>query len=76
MDTLNNLTIVIFSVVFIFTIYFQVETFSELAVWRGDIPIAQTDPPQAKEKLKTLIGSLVIFPWDFLKKENLTPTIR
>ncbi|KAI1726716.1 phospholipase D active site motif domain-containing protein [Ditylenchus destructor] len=54
----------------------MVETFPELAVWRGDIPIAQTDPTQAKEKLKNLIGSLVIFPWDFLKKENLTPTIR
>jgi len=52
-----------------------VETFQELVVWRGEIPLSQSDQNQAKENLKKLIGNLVNFPMDFLKQENLSPTI-
>lgn len=37
--------------------------------------MAETEPEVAKEKIKKIVGNLVVFPTEFLKKENLAPAI-
>lgn len=58
-----------------FIVYFQVESFDELLVWKAEPALYVTDQELARKKVKQLVGSLVLFPMNFLKRENLSPTI-
>uniref|UniRef100_A0A915LU94 Phospholipase n=1 Tax=Meloidogyne javanica TaxID=6303 RepID=A0A915LU94_MELJA len=51
-----------------------VETFDELLAWRAENKLADDDQDAAKERLSKLVGFLVEFPVNFLRKENLSPT--
>uniref|UniRef100_A0A915N8N7 Phospholipase n=1 Tax=Meloidogyne javanica TaxID=6303 RepID=A0A915N8N7_MELJA len=51
-----------------------IETFDELLAWRAENKLADDDQDAAKERLSKLVGFLVEFPVNFLRKENLSPT--
>ncbi|KAL7071209.1 hypothetical protein ACQ4LE_009433 [Meloidogyne hapla] len=51
-----------------------VETFDELLAWRAENKLANDDQDAAKERLSKLVGFLVEFPVNFLRRENLSPT--
>ena len=55
--------------------YFQVENFDELRYWTKEMPMATYSPEMAKAKLQQIVGNLVMFPTNFLVKENLSPQI-
>uniref|UniRef100_A0A158R3R6 Phospholipase n=1 Tax=Syphacia muris TaxID=451379 RepID=A0A158R3R6_9BILA len=51
------------------------ETFEELKMWTTKISMAEATPQIAEERLRDLVGSLVEFPLNFLRKVNLAPSI-
>uniref|UniRef100_A0A914HQS8 Phospholipase n=1 Tax=Globodera rostochiensis TaxID=31243 RepID=A0A914HQS8_GLORO len=51
-----------------------VKTFEELAIWRAEKTMAEEEPEKARQRLAELVGLLVEFPINFLRRENLSPT--
>jgi len=52
-----------------------VESFEELLAWRAEPTLAHEKPEEARSRLRTLVGRVVEFPINFLRRENLAPTI-
>lgn len=52
-----------------------VESFEELLAWRAEPTLAHEKPEEARGRLKTLVGRVVEFPINFLRRENLAPTL-
>ena len=52
-----------------------VETFQALHEYQKKTPMSQTDPVQARQLLQKVQGHLVLMPLQFLRGENLQPTI-
>uniref|UniRef100_A0A7E4VB52 Phospholipase n=1 Tax=Panagrellus redivivus TaxID=6233 RepID=A0A7E4VB52_PANRE len=53
----------------------MVESFDQLREWTKELSLADSNPDEAKSRLRKTIGNLVQFPTMFLVKENLSPQI-
>ena len=53
----------------------SVHTFSELKHYENEAPLSQTDSTAALISLQEIQGTLVKFPLEFLKDEELNPPI-
>ncbi|KAI6194536.1 Phospholipase [Aphelenchoides besseyi] len=52
-----------------------VTSYEELQAWQAELPMVQYNEELARSHLQELVGTLVQFPHEFLKSENLAPTI-